>query len=189
MLGMRGRKFGVNVVFAAHEFTKEQVGLLRNQCNVVVCFRTSSKELATKLGCKGAELIPADRAGLCVTSLWGPMQAYFADKSLLMDGEQPAGEALDPETARVFETARDHYEGKVTATLLKEMMNLSAREAGRQQRTWAARNWLVKDGKQANAFVLTDRGLALIGEKRKTRETPQNAEKPAENRKTDENGG
>jgi hypothetical protein len=189
MLGMRGRKFGVNVVFAAHEFTKEQVGQLRNQCNLVVCFRTQSRELATKLGCKGAELIPADRAGLCITNIWGPMQSYLADKSLLMSGEQAVGETLDPDTTRLFAAARDHHNGKVTGALLKEMMNLTAGEASRQQRAWAVRGWLSKDKGRANAYVLTDRGLALIGQKPKTPKTPENRGETAEKPETDQIGG
>jgi hypothetical protein len=189
MLGMRGRKFGVSVVFAAHEFTKEQVGPLRGQCNAIIAFRTNSKELATKLGCKGAELIPADRAGLCITSNWGPMQAYFADKSLLMmDGEQPIVEPVDPDVARLFTSARDYYGGRVTGSLIQEMLSVSAREAANQQRAWSFRGWLAKDKAQGNAYVLTDRILALLGEKPKTAKSRENPEKPAENRKTDENG-
>jgi hypothetical protein len=181
MLGMRGRKFGVNVVFAAHEFTKEQVGPLRSQCNTIVCFRTNSKELATKLGCKGAELIPANRAGLCITSTWGPMQAYFADKALLMDGEGPARETVDPDTARLFIAARDQQDGKVTLTLIQEILHVNKTEAGRLQRSWGLRGWLGKDKNQKNAFVLTDRGLALLPRKLETAETPGNAQKQAGN--------
>jgi hypothetical protein len=187
MLGMRGRKFGVNVVFAAHEFTKEQVGPLRGQCNAIICFRTNSRELATKLGCKGAELIPVDRAGLCVTSNWGPMQAYFADKSLLMDGEQPAGESVDPDTARLFATARDQG-GKVTLALIQEGMGANRNESVRLQRSWALRGWLAKDAGQKNAYVLTDRGLALLAGKQETRETPGNAGKLAGNSENRQNG-
>jgi hypothetical protein len=188
MLGMRGRKFGVSVVFAAHEFTKEQVGPLRGQCNTIICFRTNSKELAAKLDCGGAEKVPANRPGLCITSNWGPMQAYFADKALLMDGEQPTGEALDPGIARVFAAARDHHKGRVTVALIRDMLDLTAWEAGRQQKNWALRTWLSKDGQQANAYVLTDRGLALIDQKPKTAETHENRLKPNENAKTDQEG-
>jgi len=191
MLGMRGRKFGVSVVFAAHDFTKEQVGLVRDQCKTVICFRTNSKELATKLGCGGAEKIPANRPGLCISNHWGPLQAYFADKSLLMDGEQPglAGEALDPDTAWLFTVARDLHSGRVTLALVREELNVSARDAGNQQKAWSLRGWLIKDKSQSNAYVLTDRVLALLGEKPKTAKTRQNPEKPAENRKTDQKEG
>ena len=184
-LGMRGRKFGVTVVFAAHEFTKEQVGPLRNECDTFICFRTNSKELASKLGCKGAELIPADRSGLCMTNRWGAMQAYFADKHLLMDGEQRVGESVDPGTARLFVEARDHHDARVTVALIRNVLHASSGEASRQQKSWALRGWLMKDPRQANAFVLTDRGLALISQKPKTPETPINPEKPLEKPKTD----
>lgn len=181
MLGMRGRKFGVSVVFAAHEFTKEQVGQLRNQCQTFVCFRTTSKELAAKLGCKGAELIPADRPGLCMTNRWGPMQAYFADKGLLISGGKIVGESVDPVITGLFITARDQHDGRVTVSLIRNVLHASGGEASRQQKAWALRGWLMKDPKQANAFVLTDRGLALIPQKPETPKTPQNPEKPGEN--------
>lgn len=184
-IGMRVRKFGINIVFAAHEFRLDQVGTLRQQCNTIICFRTNSKELALKLGCKGAERIPADRPGLCITNNWGPMQAFFVNESLLLDGVQPAGESVDPDTARLFAAARDLHKGRVTGALVREMMNVNAGEAGRLQRTWALRSWLMKDKNHANAFVLTDRGLALIGEKPKTHETPENRGETAKKLKSD----
>lgn len=189
MLGMRGRKFGVSVVFAAHEFTKDQVGILRTQCATIVCFHTDSKELASKLGCKGAEQIPTDRPGLCVTNRWGPMQAYFVDKSLLINGEAQAEERVDPSIAKVFTAARDAHGGRVTGALIREVMGVTVGEASRLQKSWAVRGWLMKDTKQANAFVLTERGLALIAQKPKTPETPENPVKPVENPKTDQKEG
>ena len=186
MLGMRGLKFGVNVVFAAHEFTKEQVGLLRTQCATIVCFHTDSKELASKLGCKGAELIPMDRPGLSITNRWGPMQTYFADKSALMRGELGVKELIDPGIARVFQAARDYHGKRVTGALIREMLSVTAGEASRQQKAWALQGWLMKDPMQANAYVLTERGLALLAQKPKTPKTPENSEKPAENPKTDQ---
>lgn len=189
MLGMRGLKFGVNVVFAAHEFTKEQVGLLRTQCATIICFHTDSKELASKLGCKGAELIPVERPGLCITNRWGPLQAYFADKALLMDGEYLANEPADPTAIRLFTTARDYHAGRVTVALIKQSTGLSNGQASRAQQAWALRGWLMKDASQANAFVLTDRGLVLISQKPETPETAKNPEKPIENPETDEKEG
>lgn len=189
MLGMRGRKFGVNVIFAAHEFTKEQIGMLRTQCDNIVCFRTNSKELASKMGCKGAEFIPANRPGLCVTNSWGPMQTYFADKSLLMGAAPESAETTDPKVAKVFSAARDYHGGRVTGVLIRELLDMNAGEASRQQKAWALCGWLAKDAKQGNAFVLTDRGLALISQKPKTPETPENPNKPDENPETDRKEG
>jgi hypothetical protein len=184
-IGQRSRKFGVNVVFAAHEFSAEQIGPLRNQCQTIICFRTISKELAKKMGCPGAEKIPPGRPGLCITNHWGPMQAYFADKDLLMEGGQPIGESLDPDTARLFIAARDQQEGKVTLTLIQEILHVNKTEAGRLQKSWGLRCWLGKDKNQKNAFVLTDRGLALLPQKLETAETPENSQKQAGNSETD----
>jgi hypothetical protein len=73
--------------------------------------------------------------------------------------------------------------------LIRDTLQVTAGEASRLQKGWALRGWLTKDSKQANAFVLTDRGLALISQKPKTPETPENAVKPDENRKTDQKEG
>lgn len=188
MLGMRGRKFGVNVVFAAHEFTKEQVGIIRTQCRTIVCFHTDSKELASKLGCKGAELISVDRPGLCITNRWGAMQTYFADKSLLMDGEPRTQEALEPQVAALFRQARAAYSGRVTIGLIKDELGVTASQASRLQQGWALRNWLAKDASQANAFVLTERGIALLSQKPKTAKTPENPGETDEKPGIDEGG-
>lgn len=82
-LGWRGRKFGVQVVFAAQEFTKDLVGPLREQVNTAVCFRVRSAEMAKRVHCAGAEGISPQRPGLAVTDRWGLVQTYYLDKSLL----------------------------------------------------------------------------------------------------------
>lgn len=162
-LGMRALKFGVNIVFAAHEFTKEQIGLLRPQCETVVCFRTEAKEMSTRMHCAGAERIPQARQGLAVTNKWGPVQAYYLDKSRLI-GQQAGAprEALSDVERAVFTRALENG-GRVTLALIQDVAGESARQANKLQKGWALRGWIIKDAEQDNAYVLGERGMRFLG--------------------------
>lgn len=176
-LGMRGLKFGVTVVFAAHNFTLEQVGLLRDQCATIVCFKTTSVEMARKMGCHGAQNIPDAGKGRAITNRWGPVQTFFVDKSLLIGSRQNIGhDAVDPLVLSVFKRAATVHGGRVTLGLIKQEMGQSANQASHKQNEWALMGWIAKDAAQSNAYVLTERGLAQIGREPETTKTAKNAE-------------
>ena len=83
-LGWRGRKFGIHLVFAAQDFTKQVVGRVRDQVSAVVCFRVRSLEAARAMGCPEAVRIPESRPGLACTDRWGLVQTFYLDKRMFV---------------------------------------------------------------------------------------------------------
>jgi len=163
-IGFRGRKFGVNVVFAAHEFTKDEVGLLRDQVRTVVMFRVQSKDMARRMGCDGAERVSPSRPGLAVTNRWGPMQAYFLDKGRLIGERRPAG-TLDKLAYRVLRHAWAHGDGAVPVSLIEHVGAVSNRRARALQERWAVLGWIRKDSRRKNAYCLTPKAVELLFER------------------------
>jgi hypothetical protein len=156
-IGFRGRKFGVSVVFAAHEFTKEQVGLLRDQVRTVAMLRVQSKEMAKRLGCEGAERISAGRPGLAMTNRWGPMQTYFLDKGMLVDGEAMGvmGVRVSAIEQTIFNLAASSEGGLVTRERVMRWGGVSEWQARKWMEAWALRGWIAKDAKNNNAYRIT----------------------------------
>jgi hypothetical protein len=142
-LGWRGRKFGLNVVFAAQEFTKELVGPLREQVSLAVCFRVRSAELARRVGCEGAERISPNRPGLALTDRWGPLQTCFVDKSLFE--ANAVRKAALTEEERLIAVRAAAGGGHISIPLLT-VWGWSEWKARRLLESWERRGWLVRDG-------------------------------------------
>ncbi|MFZ5882466.1 MAG: FtsK/SpoIIIE domain-containing protein [Chloroflexota bacterium] len=152
-IGFRGRKFGLSILFAAHEFTKEQVGLLRDQVRTVVMLRVQSKEMAKRLGCEGAERISVQRPGLAVSNRWGPLQTYFLEKGALVGGTKSVAAQTSPTEATIFSLAQEH-DGLVTRERVMQWGGVSEWQARKWMEAWALRGWIAKDPKRNNAFVV-----------------------------------
>ena len=138
-LGWRGRKFGVQVVFAAQEFTKDLIGPLREQVNTAVCFRVRSGEMAKRVHCAGAESISPARPGLAVTDRWGVVQTYHLDKSLLGD-VRPVLSSGEIEIVK-----KAGQDGQVSIPKLVEW-GWSEWRARRLLDEWEKRGWVVREG-------------------------------------------
>ncbi len=137
-LGWRGRKFGVQVVFAAQEFTKDLVGPLREQVNTAVCFRVRSAEMAKRIHCAGADDISAQRSGLAITDRWGIVQTYFIEKSLL-------GNVRPVLSEKEIEVVQKAGDGHVSIPLLMRW-GWSEWQARRLLENWEQRGWVVREG-------------------------------------------
>jgi len=160
-LGWRGRKFGVNVIFAAQDFTKQVVGRIRDQVGAAICFRVRSAEVARAVGCAEAAHIPASRPGMAISDRWGLMQAYYLDKSALIDAVR-SGPALSEQEAQVV-TAALADDGRVTLALLQEH-GYGKNGAVRLLTDWRARGWVEKDPARQNAhYLCADRFPAFPG--------------------------
>lgn len=142
-LGWRGRKFGLNVVFAAQEFTKELVGPLREQVSLAVCFRVRNAELARRVGCEGAERISPNRPGLALTDRWGPLQTCFVDKSLFETNTLRKA-ALTEEEREI--AARAIVSGGHISIPLLVGWGWSEWKARRLLESWERRGWVERDG-------------------------------------------
>lgn len=140
-LGWRGRKFGLHVVFAAQEFTKDLVGPLRDQVNLALCFRVRSAEMAKRVGCAGAESIAANRPGLAMTDRWGPIQTYYVNKALL--AEAPIL-GMTEEDQLAYATGINAG-GHISIPLLVAE-GLSEWKARQLLNRWELRGWIIRDG-------------------------------------------
>jgi len=168
-LGWRGRKFGLNVVFAAQEFTKELVGALREQVSLAVCFRVRSADMARRVGCAGAERIPPSRPGLAVSDRWGPIQTCYVDKSLFgADSVRKA--ALTAEEKHLAERAAASG-GHISIPKMVEW-GWSEWKARRLLESWELRGWIERDG-------VNRRISARLRELLSNPQTPQTASNPS----------
>jgi len=168
-LGWRGRKFGIQVVFAAQEFTKEVVGAVREQVNTAVCFRVRSADMARRVGCAGAERIPPSRPGLAVSDRWGPIQTCYVDKSLFgINSVRKA--ALTAEEQQLAERAAASG-GHISIPLLVGW-GWSEWKARRLLESWELRGWIERDG-------VNRRISARLRELLSNPQTPQTASNPS----------
>jgi len=184
-LGWRGRKFGIHFVYGAQEFTKDLVGPVREQVGLSICFKVRSEEMAKRMGCAGASQIPEGRPGLAYTDRFGPMQAYYVEKSILLPSGLQTLETLPALEAILFEKARVEAEGKLTLANIAEWGSVSQHQARKLQNTWALRGWVAKDARRDNSFCITPKTLEMLpkGEdvaNQQTPQTPSNRRKPAQ---------
>ncbi len=161
-LGWRGRKFGVNLTFAAQDFTMAIVGRVRDQVGATICFCVKNAATARAVGCEDAVKIPERRPGLAITDRWGPLQAYYLEKRLLIRAGAGQAEApLNNEERSLIERAQEHG-GRMTIPLLSQL-GLSEWKARQLLKDWELRGWVAKDAQRDNARYVTDKLLDLAG--------------------------
>lgn len=172
-LGMRTLKFGVHIVFAAHEFTKEQIGMIRPQCETILAFRNEQREMSALLGCAGAERIADGAQGRVITNKWGRLQTYYLDKSRLGSGlvVEPTSPLTDDE-ALLVKRSLSEAGGKMTVGMLT-LWGKTPWEARQLVENWERCGWLEKDPRQGNARVITAK-LAGFAANHQTAQTPSN---------------
>ncbi len=180
-LGWRGRKFGIHFVFAAQEFTKDILGPVREQVGLALCFRVRNKQMAERMGCRGADRIPESRPGLAISNRHGPIQTYFVDPSVL------AHQKLLPrltELERNLFTRALEGDGKLPASKVQAWGSVSEWQARRLLETWALKGWVSKDPSRDNAFCVTDKArLLLANANHQTAQTATTPLKPAQTTK------
>ncbi len=168
-LGWRGRKFGVNLVFAAQDFTKAVIGRVRDQARAAICFRVRGAEVARAIGCAGAAHIPETRPGRAMTDRWGMVQVYQFDKALLNDITPHI--LSGPELALVT-WALENNDGYLSLADVQERAGLGQGAARRLASDWERRGWLRKDKDASNKRHVTPE-LALLATNHKPYRAPQ----------------
>jgi len=151
-LGWRGRKFGIHLVFAAQDFTKQVVGRVRDQVSAVVCFRVRSLEAARAVGCPEAVRIPERRPGLACTDRWGLVQTFYLDKRV-MTGMSPVA-VLEAHELALVQRSILEADGKMSIPLLVSW-GLAERAARSLLEGWELRGWLRRDASRQNARYIT----------------------------------
>ena len=176
---MRGRKFGINIVFSSQDLTKEMLGPIRDQINLSIAFRLrqSSLLLAKKIGCEKATQIPASRPGLAIVERHGPIQSYYVPKSLMVAAGASNTGILTNTEKHLIEQARSQDDGKLTINNIMDWGGLSQNQARRLQRNWSTRGWIVKDANRDNSYCLTPK-LLDIATNHQAQQTTSNPDKP-----------
>lgn len=159
-LAWRGRKFGINLILAAQEFSKEVVGKVRDQTHAI-CFKVEAGEVARAIGCAKAHVIPAGRPGLAITVRWGPMQTYYLDKHLLVNQPYTPG-VLSSEEQQLVRWSMTKRDGYLTLDDIQAQLKVSQHRARQLAADWEVRGWLSKDANARNARRLTTRIQALL---------------------------
>jgi len=159
-LAWRGLKFGITLIFAAQDFSKEVVGQVRNQVGTVIGFRVRSLEVARRMGIEDAFRIAASRPGTAVTDRWGPMQAFYLPKEALVElagkiGPVAARGILTPAEREMVAWAQAERGGRLTIPDIQARMGIGQKPARRLADEWEARGWLRKDANENNARVIT----------------------------------
>lgn len=154
-LGWRGRKFGVNLVFAAQAFSKDIVGHVRDQISTLIVFRVRDAAVARVVGCAAAADIAPHRPGLAHTDRWGLVQTYFLDKAtLIAAGQTTPTPPLTPDEQAIVQRALIETEGRLTQSLLEES-GWTEWQARKLLRDWELRGWVKKDPARDNARYIT----------------------------------
>jgi len=160
-LGWRGRKFGIHLVFAAQDFTKQVVGRVRDQVSAVVCFRVRSLEAARAVGCPDAVRISESRPGLAYTDRWGLVQTFYLDKRLFAQVGLQVG--LSEQEIRLAQRAMHEAEGKMSIPLLVSW-GLTERGARSLVESWELRGWLSQDPARQNARYITPKFRSMLAD-------------------------
>jgi hypothetical protein len=84
IVAWRGLKFGIHLVLAAQDFSKELVGRVRSQMGLVLGHHVDNADVARNIGIAAAAKIPAELRGRAVTNRWGLIQCYYVDKDALV---------------------------------------------------------------------------------------------------------
>ncbi|MEA2008260.1 MAG: FtsK/SpoIIIE domain-containing protein, partial [Chloroflexota bacterium] len=113
-LANQGRKFGLTVILAAQDFSKEVLGNVRDQMGLAVAFKVKNVHTARNIGLGKANTLA--RPGLALTDRYGPLQVFFMDKQKLIDiGFQ--GDAtplpISQQEQQLFERALREEDGKM----------------------------------------------------------------------------
>lgn len=158
-LGWRGRKFGIHLVFAAQDFTKQVVGRVRDQVSAVVCFRVRSLEAARAMGCPEAVRIPESRPGLACTDRWGLVQTFYLDKCMFTQSDTKT--VLNHQELQLTQRALNEANGKMSIPLLVSW-GLPERGARSLVESWELRGWLRQDSARQNARYITPKLLEIL---------------------------
>ena len=155
-----GLAYGVHVILTAQDIGKDDLGGLRDQFGIVVCFRTKNADTARNLHVRPAANIPDGRPGLAYCDPFGWMQAYKLEIEELINAA-PA-ETQTEDEGKLFDAA-ERNQWRVTRGLIQKALGVPERAARAMQNDLALRGWLIKDGTADNAFVVSERWKSLVG--------------------------
>ena len=155
-LGWRGRKFGINLVFAAQAFDKAIVGAVRDQVGGVVAFQVRSKETARNVGVAGAASLP-DIPGRATSDRWGLFQSYLLDRAEMVNAASQ-GQRTSPLPGNLLDLvqwALEENDGYLSLAAIQERGAMGQYQARKLAEEWQRRGWLGKDSLANNRRFVT----------------------------------
>jgi energy-coupling factor transporter ATP-binding protein EcfA2 len=184
----QGRKFGIQLIIASQEFSKDALGNMRDQMGAVIAFRVKNSQVARNVGVKAALQIPHSRVGLAVTDRWGVVQAYYLDKErLIRDAHTPLALIKD-EALSTARRALNEHEGRMSIPILMGW-GMAERAARKLVEGWEIKGWLQKDPIRYNARYLTPAFCEMLEVAESNRQSGQSGQSASNPGQTDKNEG
>lgn len=158
----RGRKWGVTLLLAGQEFTRELIGPVSGQLASRICFRVATRSTSQVVyGQAGAEKIKQATPGRAWTT-WGLAQSYFTKLDITPTPRSRLG--LTDEEAALAIYLRDSWAGRMSRAALLSKMPGREREARRLREEWKNRGLVETVPSADNALCLTARVLEGLTE-------------------------
>jgi hypothetical protein len=172
----QGRKWGLHIVLAAHEWHKDNVPAAVNdllQTRIALNSLSGAVVLRSSQWGKWVEGRPAGR-GVLRLSKYTPMQFYMLEEGTEIQQLDQA-KKVSPISEREAELVRRSLaeaDGKMTMGLLMSwgLSQDDARELGSR---YEAKGWVAKDPDRGNARCVTGALMAILAESATNPQTPQ----------------
>jgi hypothetical protein len=168
-LAMRGRKYGLTLVFAGQDFKADLLNTrITNQLRTRVQFACATAyQSQVVLGRAGAEKITTP--GRALVSFGGKIievQTFWVDKEMVLDLRQEPVSPLAGDEQALVRYALEHLDSKFNirdlATAFKG--RISQRKIEHLSRAWETRGWLVAGPTRADGKTITDELEELANE-------------------------
>jgi hypothetical protein len=172
-LAWRAAKFGIRLVLAGQDFSKDIVGPVREQMSTRICLRVSNERISDLvLGKTGAERLT--RPGRALTNRWGLIQTYFVPKTLLVRTDT---NGLSGDEQKLAAFIWNKYNGRMTIPALLEY-GQGDKTARRTRADWQERGLAEVRPDQDNALCLTVKAPLASQPEDAGRNSPQMAGEP-----------
>lgn len=146
-------KFGIHIVLAGHEWTRDLVGPISGQMTTRLCFRVKVPSTSrVVIGQAGAERIT--RPGRALSDPWGWLQVYpmeLADLAALLQVES-GSRSLSQQDQAIWDLAQQAG-GRLTYEVLKAA-GLSRSQADKTRQAWLSRGLVRYDPDNFNSLAL-----------------------------------
>lgn len=150
-IAWRGAKFGVHLILAGQDFTKDIVGPVREQMSTRLCFQVSNASTSkVVLGKSGAEKIKYP--GRALTNRWDIVQTYLVSKKDLIQRNPQTGMTIEEEA--LANHLKKENDGHVNLDILQNFLQIGERQARRLRADWLARGLAEKRPNRNNGIYL-----------------------------------
>lgn len=184
-LAYGGLKFGIQLILAGHEFTKDLVGPIAGQMVTRVCFRVMRPSISqVVVHGRGAELIK--RPGRAITDPWGLVQVYRMDFDTF---DQEIGHSsqtgLSSKERQIAQHVLDTSGGRLTFGTLMAF-GMTRAQARELREDWVRRGLARRAPAENNSIVLDNFTIMNLshpadGRKQEKSEAVENSSNPPEN--------